>query len=197
MKIWMNTEQICMNNIRPLIHNVISPNNKLKRPHFDAYTVFGLRGAFTVAGRYQYLSSDRAKTSSLYVKTHFMSFLFQDFFLKFVIVFEKNRFFKVIFKLSHQMNISINFLVLSMYTKRNYWKLYWVIFFIFVSAHQEMQNSFFLLLPFLFIFSLKRSLNINSKIYSIEVLAWGLLFLMRPRLYKSVGKWWSCLDLKR
>ena len=47
-----------------------------------------LRGACNVAGRYQYLSSDRAKTLSLYVKTHFMSF-FSGLFFKFGIVFEK------------------------------------------------------------------------------------------------------------
>ena len=69
-------------------------------------------------------------------------------------------------------------------------------FFIFVSAHQEMQNSFSVSYPFFGLFSLKKSINENSKIYSIEALAWGLFFLMRLRLYKSVEKG-SCLDLKR
>ena len=137
-----------------------------------------LRGACAVAGRYQYLSSDRAETLSLYVKTHFMSFLFVDFFfLKFGIVFEKNSFFRVIFKLSYQTNILINFLVSSMYTKRNYWG---------IKSIEYIFFYFWFSTPVYFLS--KKCLCENSKIYSTEVLASGLLFLMRLRLYKSVGK---------
>ena len=134
-----------------------------------------LRGACTIAGRYQYLSSDHAKTSSFYVKTHF-EFFIPELFWKFGIVFEKIifLFFKVIFKLSYQTNILINFLVSSMYTKRNHWgikSIEYIFLFLFQHTRKCIIHFFFVFYLFFVYFLCKKSPNENSKIYSIEVLA--------------------------
>ena len=92
-------------------------------------------------------------------KNTFYEFFIPELFLKFGIVFEKNTFFcffRVIFKLSYQTNILINFLVSSMYTKRNYWGIKYIeyIFYFCFSTPGNAKFIFFCSLPFFCLFFL-------------------------------------------
>ena len=81
--------------------------------------------------------------------------------MKFGIVLEKNIFFclfRVIFKLSYQTNILINFLVSSMYTKRNYWGIKSIeyIFLFCFSTQGNAKLLFFIFFPFCVYFLSKK-----------------------------------------
>ena len=108
-----------------------------------------------------------------------MNFSFMDFFFKFGIVFKKNRgfwFLGVIFRLSYQTNILMNFLVSSMYTKRNYWGLKSIEYiFLFLFQHNR-KCKIHLFCFFTFIYFLyKQSLNRNSNLFNRTFSLWSPL----------------------